>query len=191
MKRIVLSSISALLIAVAFNKAHADLQLEPSNKHVNFGIGLVTSDLPISEADLRLVITSFYYDYCFMNPMSKFRTSIELGVYGFYGILPIPELGANLYIGSEDQDIHYKIGVGGFYDISVGGHAGLMIKPGLIIKNRFDISLFIVPTGTDSKKSYAQFLGMESKADAKEAYEKQGDQFVVMPYYGLMFTIRL
>lgn len=191
MKKLVLIAVSAIVLTNVVQNAHADIQARPKNKHVNLGFGMVTSDLPISEADLRLMITTVNYDYCFMNPMKKFRTSLEIGLYGFYGILPIPELGANLYIGSEDQDIHYKIGVGGFYDISVGGHAGLMVKPGIIIKNRFDVSFFIVPTGLDSEKSYAQFLGLQSKDEAKEEYKKHDNQHVIMPYYGLMFTIRL
>ena len=86
MKKLILIAVSAVVITNVVQNAHADIQARPKNKHVNIGFGMVTSDLPISEADLRLMITTVSYDYCFMNPMKKFRTSLEIGLYGFYGM---------------------------------------------------------------------------------------------------------
>lgn len=194
MKKTILTVLSTLVIILVSQNTTAGLQLEPSNRHLNIGFGLVTSDIPVMESDLRIILSALYYDFSFMAPSKMVRTSIEIGMYGYYGILPIPEIGANLYIGSEDRNIQAKIGVGGFYDIFVGGHGGMALKPGIIIKNRFDISFMIVPLGTDSKEPYPEILGFESSSDEYDddgnVIKKDGPN-VIMPYYGMMFTVRL
>ncbi len=179
--------LSLVLVNTTFGKG---IQAKYSKKHVGIGIGYVTSHIPLADAELKILLTQLNYDYSFMDPHKNFRTSVETGIIGFWGILPIPQVGANLYIGSEDKDIQAKVGINGFYDISVGGHAGFMIKTGVVIKNRFDVSLFTVPAGSDANSSYAEFLGMESKEEAEANYEKN-KAHVIMPYYGLMFTVRL
>ena len=161
-----------------------------SRKHLTFSVGIVLNELPVAVADMKLPMAQVAYDYSFMDPSQLIRTSFEFGVYGFYGLLPVPEVGANLYIGRESQDIQGKLGINGFYDISVGGHAGMAIKPGILIKNRVDFSFIVVPFGTDSKQSYKEFFQLESKQDAEESYIKNGNRYVVVPYFGVMLGLR-
>ncbi len=189
MKTTNLLIVSAFLIVVSAFSSEAKMG-RTSRKHLYFGAGMVVDDLPIAVADMKLPITNFAYDYSFMDPEKKLRTSIEIGLYGFYGILPVPELGANVYIGSETNDIQGKIGLGGFYDISVGGHAGFAIKPGIIIKNRFEISLLCVPVGSDAKQSYKEFFGFETAEEADATAAKNDGKNVVMPYYGFLLGLR-
>jgi len=92
-------------------------------------------------------------------------------------------------LGRPGSDIKAKLGVGGFYDLWVGGHAGLIIKPGVVFADRFETTFLIVPTGSDSERSYGEALGLETKEEADEFYEKHG-QRVMMPYYGLMLTVK-
>jgi hypothetical protein len=184
------TGIAIIVVSVAAH-GYAGMQKLPSNKHLNIGLGLITSDFPVSQARSRFFISTFNYEYCFMNPTDRFRTSIELGLYGFNALLPVPLLGADLYLGSEENDIQVKVGLNGFYDLSVGGHAGLMVKPGVVVNNRFDIALFMVPVGTDATRSYKEFLKMETSQEAEKNYMKNGNRFVVLPYYGVMFTIRI
>lgn len=189
MKTLKIITVAISLIAITVSSIHAELG-RTSRKHLFFGAGMVVDNLPVATADMKLPITHFAYDYSFMDPDKKLRTSIEIGLYGFYGILPVPEIGANLYIGSEENDIQGKIGLGGFYDISVGGHAGIAIKPGIVIKNMFEISLLCVPVGSDAKQSYKEFFGFESEEEAAKTAAKNGGQNVVMPYYGFLLGFR-
>lgn len=187
-----LSRLATGLVAIGLNAllVHADVQNAPSKTHHTFGMGLVVDRLPVSMANLTIPLSYYAWERQFVDPMRRVRAGIEIGTYGFYGLLPIPELGTNMYIGGEDQPIVGKIGIGGFYDIIVGGHGGLMIKAGIIAANRFDINLMIVPVGSDSKRSYSEFLGLETKTEAKEYYDRHG-YYVKLPYYGLMIGLRI
>jgi hypothetical protein len=187
MKRIAV--LFSLIALVATRSSVASLSLDPSNAHFGWGVGMAFSKIPFLMSNLKLPLSNFYYDRQFTDPNNSIRASAELGLYGFSGIIPVPEIGSNLYIGGEKSPIQGKIGLGGFYDIAVGGHAGIMAKLGAILANRFDLSVFVVPTGTDSKQSYQEFLGLESKASA-DAYYAQTGHHVAMPYFGFMFTIR-
>jgi hypothetical protein len=181
---------AVITAAVTPRTTPAKLALAPSHSHVGTGLGIVVDDVPVATADLKIGISSLYWDRQFMDPTSSLRTSVELGLYGFYLLLPIPQVSANMYFGSEENTIQGKLGVGGFYDVSVGGHAGLMVKTGVILKNRFDISFLVVPTGTDSEESYGKLLGLDSEQEASENYRRNGNQHVVMPYYGMLVSIR-
>ena len=180
----------AVIIASCLQVCKADVLLAPSNSHWGTGVGLVVSEFPISMSKLTIGLSQVYYEYQFTDPTNKVRTSLEGGLYGFYMLLPVPEVAANMYFGSEESDVQGKLGVGGFYDISVGGHAGIMAKAGAVIKNKFDLTFFVVPTGLDAKRSYGEFMQMESKERAEQNYIRNGDQYVIMPYYGMLFSIR-
>ena len=181
--------LTAVTVVVMATSTFAKFGVE-SRRHLLFSAGIVLNELPVAVAEMKLPITQFAYDYSFMEPTEFFRTSIEIGAYGFYGLLPVPELGANIYIGRESQDFQGKLGINGFYDISVGGHAGMAIRPGIIIKNRVEFSFIIVPFGTDSKQSYQEFFGLETAEEAQKSYEENGNRHVVVPYYGVMVGFR-
>jgi hypothetical protein len=187
MKRIAI--LAATVMVIMMQNVQAKITLEPSNAHYGWGVGMAFTKVPFLMSDLKLPLSTFYYDRQFTDPANFIRASAEIGLYGFSMIIPVPAVGSNLYIGSESSPIQGKIGLGGFYDVAVGGHAGLLAKGGIIVANRFDLSLFVVPTGTDSKQSYQEFIGIESRAKADAYYAKTGHH-VAMPYFGFMFTIR-
>lgn len=185
---IIITSITSLVIAAT--PVFSGVQVEPKNTHLSWGLGMALSQVPFSMSKLKLPLSYYSYDHQFTDPRGFIRSSVELGLYGFNVIIPVPTLGSNLYFGSEEADIQGKIGLGGFYDIAVGGHAGVVAKAGLIMKNRFGIDLFVVPTGLDSKKSYTEVLGIESKSAAEQGALENGGKYVIMPYFGFMLTIR-
>jgi len=190
MKRTALIISTVAVLSVATTPAHSEVQIETKNSHLCWGLGMALSQIPFSMSKLKLPLSYFSYDHQFTDPNAFIRSSVELGMYGFDVIIPVPTLGSNLYIGGETADIQGKIGLGGFYDIAVAGHAGLVAKGGLIFKNRFNIDLFVVPTGIDSKKSYTEVLGIESRNDAEKGAQANGGKYVIMPYFGFMLTIR-
>jgi hypothetical protein len=187
MKRITM--IVATIACISVSNSPASVSLDPSNAHFGWGVGMAFTKIPFLMSNMKLPLSNFYYDRQFTDPSRFIRASAEIGLYGFTMILPVPEIGSNLYIGGESSPVQAKIGLGGFYDIAVGGHAGVMVKLGAILANRFDLTLFVVPEGTDSKRSYQEFLGLESKATADKFYA-DNNVHVKMPYFGFMFTIR-
>jgi hypothetical protein len=169
----------------------ANIKLAPSKNHTMFGVGLCVDQIPVSMASLTIPLSYFAYERQFAEPTNLLRGGVEVGVFGFYGILPIPEIGTNFYIGGEDRTFQAKIGCNGFYDLFVGGHGGLAVKTGLLVNNRFDFDIMVVPPGlsTDSRRSYQEALGLESKEKA-DAYYAEHHYHVKTPYFGLLIGIR-
>jgi hypothetical protein len=92
-------------------------------------------------------------------------------------VLPVPKVGVEMIIGEPTQDIQGKVGASAFYDVSVGGHGGVAAELGVRIKNKVDVSFFIVPAGWDSKRDYLEFVGVRDEEGEKP--------FVIMPYFGI------
>jgi hypothetical protein len=170
----------------------ANIQLAPSKNHTMFGVGLCVDKIPVSMASLTIPLSYYAYERQFAEPTNLLRGGLEIGVFGFYGILPIPEIGTNFYIGGEDKTFQAKIGCSGFYDIFVAGHGGLAVKTGLLVNNRFDFDIIVVPPGlaSDSRRSYQEALGLESK-DKAEAYKAtHNGHYINLPYFGLLIGLR-
>lgn len=188
MKRTIITiALSALMLNTG--TASAALHLDPSNSHFGWGVGMAFTELPFSMSELKLPLSYLYYDRQFTDPAKPVRVSVEGGCYAFGMVIPVPEIGSNLYIGSEESIVQGKIGVGGFWDPAVANHAGFVTKAGVILHNRFDISMFVVPDGTDAKRSYQEFLGLESEEEADAFYAEHGDR-VIFPYFGFFLTLR-
>lgn len=156
------------------------------------GLGLVFNSIPISNAKFSSPISHLYYSWYVTDPNDAFRTAVSMGVYGFGVVLPVPKLSAEAYLGSPLNDIQGKVGVGGFYDLVVGGHGGLAIEAGVRIRNRFDISFVTVPTGSDSKRDYREFMGIiDETTDEDKNGKPDADEtpHVVLPYYGVLLGI--
>ena len=135
-------------------------------------------------------------------PMELLRTAVSalsggrvriagtLGLYGFQLLLPVPRASMDFYVGKPSQTVQFKGGIGGFYDVAVGGHGGVNGELGVVLRNRVDISFMAVPFGTDSKRSYAEFMGIKSQEEADKDYKKAGNRWVEMPYYGIFVGLR-
>jgi hypothetical protein len=171
--------------------ASANIQLAPNKNHTMFGVGLCVDKIPVSMASLTIPLSYYAYERQFAEPTGNLRGGLELGVFGFYGILPIPEIGTNFYIGGENQTFQVKIGCNGFYDLFVAGHGGLAVKTGLIVNNRFDFDIMVVPPGlaSDASRSYQEALGLESKEKAQAYYDLHHYR-IKTPYFGLLVGLR-
>ena len=149
-----------------------------------FGIGYVFTKIPISQSQFTVYMAELYYSHYLTDPNDYFRTAVTAGLYGFDFILPMPKVSVEMYLGKPTEDIQWKLGVGGFYDITVGGAAGLPLEFGARIKNRFDISFFTVPAGIDSKRDYLKFIG-----ERDESYPSgpgtANPHYVIYPFYGI------
>ncbi|MEO7425464.1 MAG: hypothetical protein ABI036_09775, partial [Fibrobacteria bacterium] len=155
-----------------------------------FGIGYVFNRIPISLSTFNVPISDLWYSHIFGDPDENTRIAGTVGFYGFQVLLPVPKFSVDMYYGKPSADIQYKGGVGGFYDVTVGGHGGLTGEIGVVLKNRVDLSFMAVPLGTDSKRSYSEFLGLETKAEAEESRAAMHGHYVELPYYAVKVGLR-
>lgn len=174
---------------VAATSASADSAKAQQN-YWGFGFGYVFNKIPISLSTFNVAISDLWYSHIFGDPSEKVRVAGTLGFYGFAIALPVPKASFDLYYGKPTDDIQFKGGVGGFYDVAVGGHGGVDGEVGIVIKNRVDLSFMAVPLGSDSKRSYSEFLGLETKEEAKQDYEDMHHHYVELPYYGVKVGLR-
>ena len=176
--------------AEASRPAAADTVATSPQNYWGFGFGYVFNKIPISLSTFNVPISDLWYSHIFGNPDEKTRIAGTLGFYGFQLLLPVPKASVDFYVGKPTEDIQYKAGVGGFYDVSVGGHGGLMGEFGVVLKNRVDISFMAVPLGTDSKRSYSEFMGLETKEEAAKSREEMHGHYVELPYYAIKMGLR-
>jgi hypothetical protein len=155
-----------------------------------FGFGYVFNKIPISLSTFNVAISDLWYSHIFGDPSEKVRMAGTLGFYGFAIALPVPRASCDLYFGKPTDDIQFRGGVGGFYDVAVGGHGGLVGEAGIVVKNRVDLGFMFVPVGTDSRRSYSEFLGLETKDEARQDYEDMHHHYVELPYYGVKVGLR-
>jgi hypothetical protein len=170
--------------------AGGDISAEAKQDYWGVGFGYVFNKVPISMSTFDVFMANLWYSRIFGDPNEDVRMAGTLGLYGFQVLLPVPRASLDLYVGKPTQTLQFKGGIGGFYDVAVGGHGGISGELGVVVKNRVDISFLAVPLGTDSKRSYAEFMGLKSEEEAREDYEKAGDRWVEMPYYGLFVGLR-
>lgn len=155
-----------------------------------YGIGYVFNKIPLSMSTFNVPISDLWYSHIFGDPSEKIRVAGTLGFYGFSLVIPVPRTSFDLYYGKPTEDLQFKGGVGGFYDVAVGGHGGIDGEVGVVIKNRVDLSFMAVPLGTDSQRSYSEFLGLESKAEARQDYEDMHHHYVELPYFAVKVGLR-
>ena len=190
--------LSLFILGAGFIQAQ-EPDIEPSQTHWGFGVGGVANRIPLSLSTFSVLMSQVWYSYTLGDPNADSRFTTTLGAYGFQLILPIPRFSVEYYLGKENQDMQLKAGLGGFYDLVIGGHAGLVTELGIVIANRVDISLFAVPIGIDSVRSYTAYMGLVSEEQAKEDYLRNADPnnfmcesgcHVVLPYYGIYTGLR-
>jgi hypothetical protein len=170
-------------------RAAADRDAGAQQDYWGFGFGYVFNRIPISMSTFNVGISDLWYSHIFGNPAEKTRIAGTLGFYGFQILLPVPKASVDLYFGKPSDAIQFKGGVGGFYDVAIGGHGGLMGELGVVLKNRVDISFLAVPLGSDSERSYSEFIGTETKQEA-DLHRANGGKFVELPYYGVKMGLR-
>jgi hypothetical protein len=163
---------------------------KPQQNYWGFGFGYVFNKIPISLSTFNVAISDLWYSHIFGDPAEKVRIAGTMGFYGFAIALPVPRVSCDLYFGKPTDDIQFRGGVGGFYDVAVGGHGGVAGEVGIVVKNRVDLAFMAVPLGSDSKRSYSEFLGFQTKEEAKQDYEDMHHHYVELPYYGVKVGLR-
>lgn len=189
--------ILTILISVIFvSKAAAEYQKPESKEEEKFifatrkyaqrshwywGLGAVVSDVPVMQSRFKIPFSQVLYEYNFGDLNSNVRFSMGGGFYGLMAILPVPAIQPSLYIGSENNDVMGRFSLGGFSDFVVGGHSGVLLSAGVVIKNRIDVSIVGVPYGTQPVRPYPELLGSREEeyipvSDVRYARDPFGNQ---------------
>ena len=176
--------------AAAENPSQPGFEGEVKQDYWGVGLGYVFNKVPVSLSTFNVFMSNLWYSHVFGDPNDNTRIAGTLGLYGFQLLLPVPRASVDFYLGKPTQTVQFKGGIGGFYDVAVGGHAGVNGEVGVVLKNRVDISFMAVPFGKDSERSYAEFMGLKSEEEAKEDYVDANNQWVEMPYYGIFVGLR-
>lgn len=172
------------------HETRMDSQGEAKQDYWGVGLGYVFNKVPVSMSTFNVFMSNLWYSHIFGNPNDNTRIAGTLGLYGFQLLLPVPRVALDFYAGKPSQTVQFKGGIGGFYDVAVGGHAGVSGDIGVVLKNRVDVSFMAVPFGRDSERSYAEFMGLKSQEEADRDYVKANNQWVEMPYYGIFVGLR-
>ncbi len=178
-------ALTLILAAAVFVPAKTQAQTEYDRSYWGWNVGGVFTDIPISvaiDSGFAVLMSNAYYGRYLTDPTADFRTAFTLGLYGFQLILPVPVVGMDVFLGNRESDLQFKGTVGGFYDITVGGHAGMALGIGALFKDRFNVSFFAVPFGKDADKDYLSFVGTRDEAINCKA---EGVDCVKMPYFGV------
>lgn|GEM_PF-2957651 len=175
---------STMALQNASPSLNASPRLERKKSSWGWEVGGVFNEFPVSKAidsGFAILMSHGYYSWYLGDGGNFVQPSLSLGAYGFQLLLPVPEISLGATLGSPGQDLRGKVSVGGFYDMFVGGHAGLTVSGGLLIKDRFTVNLFMVPFGKDADRDYLYMAGTRDK----EVPCTKDDPCVEMPYFGI------
>ena len=151
-----------------------------SKAHWGFGGGITVSSLPVASSEFKMPMTQLYYDYAFGNGIGSgsgiFTPGLSVGVYGLNGFVPVPEVEL-LGLINEGEDLSLRLGLGGFYDILIGGHSGVSLKLGVVLNQEYQFDIISVPKGNPPVKPYSELID-------------GGPEKITTPYFGILFSWR-
>jgi hypothetical protein len=75
--------------------------------------------------------------------------------------------------------------VGGYYDMILGGHAGMLMKTGIILNKYVQFDVLLIPFGTQPTISYQELITTGKKV------EYDGTNGLKFPVFGALLSIRI
>ncbi|MCX7698595.1 MAG: hypothetical protein N2114_03920 [Candidatus Goldbacteria bacterium] len=142
------------------------------------GGGAMVEKLPISAAKYTLPIIFVAYESIYKKSISALDFSWSIG---FYDLMPEIEFAVTVPLKPFD----IKLSAGGYYDLIIGGHAGLLTKVGIIINKTIGFDVILVPIGTQPTVSYSESLKKQ------KIIENDGQHGLDFPIMGMMFSVRI
>jgi len=141
------------------------------------GGGAMVEKLPISAAKYTLPMIFVAYESIYKKSISALDFSWSIG---FYDLMPEIEFAVTIPIKPFD----IRLSAGCYYDIIIGGHAGLLTKTGIIINKTIGLDVILIPIGTQPTVSYSESLKKQ------KIIENDGEHGLDFPIMGMMFTLR-
>lgn len=163
-------------------KAEKDVYAEKDSKTGFWliGAGAAVDRLPLTAAKFSLPMFYFAYESIYKKMLGTLDFSWSIG---FYDLMP--ELEFAVLMPMKPFDI--RISAGGYYDLIIGGAAGMLVKLGVILNKTVQFDLLMIPIGTQPTISYQDLISTGKKIDVSEA-ANNGLKF---PIFGVLLSIRI
>jgi hypothetical protein len=141
------------------------------------GGGAAVNKMPLSASKFTLPLGYLAYESISKKSIGNNDFSWCFGLYDL-----MPELEFGMIIPAKPFD--FRLSAGGFYDMIIGGSAGMLVKAGVIINKSLEFDLMFIPIGTQPTVSYSQSI-QQSKI-----VENDGHHGLDFPVFGILFGLR-
>lgn len=156
-----------------------DLYAEKENKTGFWiiGAGGAVNSLPLAASKFTLPLIYVAYEGVNKRSLGNIDTSWSFGLYDF-----MPEVEFALIMPVKPLD--FRLSVGAYYDIIIGGHAGVLVKAGAILNKTYSFDLMVIPIGTQPSVSYSESLSQQ------KIVKNDGSHGLEFPVFGVLASIR-
>jgi hypothetical protein len=141
------------------------------------GAGAAINRLPVAASEFTLPLFYFGYEALQKKALGEMDYS---WCFGFYDFMPSVEFAA--YINAKPFD--FRFSAGGYYDLIIGGSAGVVCKAGVVINKSVGFDVLMIPVGTQPSVSYSESL------KTGKVVENDGSHGLEFPVYGVMVNFR-
>ncbi|PKL92034.1 MAG: hypothetical protein CVV21_04615 [Candidatus Goldiibacteriota bacterium HGW-Goldbacteria-1] len=141
------------------------------------GAGGAVNSLPLASSKFTLPLIYVAYEGVNKKALGIFDASWSFGLYDF---MPEAEIALILPV----KPIDFRLSVGAYYDIIIGGHAGVLVKAGAILNKTYSFDLMVIPIGTQPSVSYSESLSQQ------KIVENDGNHGLEFPVFGVLTSIR-
>ena len=142
------------------------------------GGGAAVNKMPISASKFTLPLAYVAYESINKKSIGDFDFSWSFGLYDL-----MPEIEFGLIIPAKPFD--FRLSVGAFYDVIIGGTLGMLCKAGVIINKSVQFDLMFIPIGTQPTISYSESLAQQ------HIVENDGDHGLEFPVFGVLIGFRI
>jgi hypothetical protein len=142
------------------------------------GAGAMVNRLPLSASEFTLPMIYFAYESIYKKMLGAFDFSWSIG---FYDLMPEIEFAVIMPMKPFDL----RVSVGGYYDMILGGHAGMLMKTGIILNKYVQFDVLLIPFGTQPTISYQELITTGKKV------EYDGTNGLKFPVFGALLSIRI
>ncbi|HPI02285.1 MAG TPA: hypothetical protein PLB12_00075 [Candidatus Goldiibacteriota bacterium] len=141
------------------------------------GAGGAVNSLPLASSKFTLPLIYLAYEGVNKKSLGNFDTSWSFGLYDF-----MPE--AEFAVIMPVKPLDFRLSVGAYYDIIIGGHAGMLVKAGAILNKTYSFDVMVIPIGTQPSVSYSESLSQQ------KIVENDGKHGLEFPVFGVLASIR-
>ena len=142
------------------------------------GAGAMVNRLPLSASDYTLPMFYFAYESIYKKMINPFDFSWSIG---FYDLMPEIEFAVIMPMKPFD----FRLSVGGYYDLIFGGHAGMLVKTGIILNKCVQFDVLLIPFGTQPTVSYSESLKQG------RIVLNDGNHGLKFPVFGALISMRI
>ena len=187
MKKIIIAVLLTVSASVCFGNQETAKKMNFENLYDEresrtgfwiLGGGAAVNRLPVSASQYTLPLVFFAYESIQKKAIGELDFSWSIG---FYDLMP--EIEAAVTMPLKPFDL--RVSAGAYYDFIIGGHAGLLLKFGIIMNKYLGIDVMLIPIGTQPEVSYSESLRQQ------RIVLNDGEHGLDFPLFGLLLSVRM